>query len=321
MKKIFTTMTVLSLMYQLPVIATDLDHPVSGSTVPDEISKIESSANSPYIINGESEDFVSNAKGKTPDFNFSPQPEINPTIDPRKEFSETGYTLPGTFEKLESYTELDKAAMARGYRKLSDGGLNLTFIKNDYDYVSTNNIIDRTVSTGADSMKGGSLFIRNDDYYFRSTLLNLHWSVGAGLGYNSGKAFFVDGSRSDTTFNLWEIPIDAGAGLELPIFSVITLAATGGPSVMGLIQNRTDFQRGDEGKRKMQYSYGYFASAQIKINMSTFSDQTAYELFTESKITNLFLNLEARHQNYSNFQDPIEISGTSFGVGFTFEYL
>lgn len=46
-----------------------------------------------------------------------------------------------------------------------------------------------------------------------------------------------------------------------------------------------------------------------------------YDLFTSSRITNLYLNLEARQQSYESFQDEISISGTSFGIGFTFEYL
>jgi hypothetical protein len=33
------------------------------------------------------------------------------------------------------------------------------------------------------------------------------------------------------------------------------------------------------------------------------------------------MNLEARYQSYQNFQDEIKISGTSLGIGFTFEYL
>ncbi len=52
-----------------------------------------------------------------------------------------------------------------------------------------------------------------------------------------------------------------------------------------------------------------------------FNDEAAYELFTSSEITNLYMNLEIRHESYKNFQDPIEVSGTSFGAGFTFEYL
>ena len=303
--------------------ATDLDHTVSGSTVEDVLGKSDTPSNNPYIINGESEDHVLKAKPQGSDIHFSAQPELNTTINEKRNLSETGYTLPGTFEKQESYIELDKKKMAKEFRKHSEGGINITFIKNDFDYMSTNDVINRTISTGAGSLKGGSLFVRHDDYIFKTTALNGHWSAGGGLGFSTGRGFFTgDGSRSEAKFNLWEVPLDLGIGLEIPVFSVVKLVGTVGPSYLALIQNRSDYERGETGKRKVQHSPGYFASAQFKINMSTFSDQTAYELFTESQITNVYMNLEARYHNYSKFRgEDIEISGTSFGIGFTFEYL
>ena len=79
---------------------------------------------------------------------------------------------------------------------------------------------------------------------------------------------------------------------------------------------------GEKGKSKWQFSYGQFASAQFKVNLSGLSDNLAYDLFSESQITTLSLNLEARYQNYQNFQDTdLAISGTSLGLGFTFEFL
>ena len=99
------------------------------------------------------------------------------------------------------------------------------------------------------------------------------------------------------------------------------IAAVAGPSTEALYQNRSDYAQGEKGKNKIQVSYGQFANAQFKFNLSGFSSSTAYELFTESQITNLLLNLEVRYQDYHHFQDPVKISGTSFGVGFTFEYL
>lgn len=90
---------------------------------------------------------------------------------------------------------------------------------------------------------------------------------------------------------------------------------------MVLYQNRNDFQQGEKGRNKTQISHGQFANAQFKINLSGFNSDTAYDLFTSSQITNLYLNIEARYQSYRNFQDEIKISGTSLGLGFTFEYL
>ncbi|MBY0414947.1 MAG: hypothetical protein K2Q18_12325, partial [Bdellovibrionales bacterium] len=233
---------------------------------------------------------------------------------------------PGTFENVDNYMEIDKPKMAKDFRKASSGSMNITYIKNDYDYQSNNDVINRTVGSpytaSTKSIKGGTLYFRNDNYFSKSTVLNTHWSLGGGVGYSSGKGIFAKtGQRSDATFSLWEVPFDGGVGIEVPIYHWFKFAGTGGGSILALLQNRSDYQRGEDGKRKFQFSPGYFANAQFKINLSGFSDSMAYDLFTSSEITNLYMNLEIRHQSYSNFQDSITISGTSFGLGFTFEYL
>lgn len=320
-----TLLALLSLVSISSLAATnraDLGHSVGSDEVEDVLGQSTESGSSPYIVDGEPSSNVENSKAKGEDFIFNHGvKEVSGTVSEKKKLQDFGYTLPGTYENQENYIETDKKKLAKEFRKASESGLNITFIKNDYDYQSNNDIINQTITTGTKSVKGGALHVRHDGYIFKTDFLNSHWSVGGGIGYNAGRGFFVDGTRSDTVFKLWEIPIDAGVGLEIPIGHWFKIAGTGGPSVLGLVQNRSDFQRGEKGKRKIQYSPGYFANAQFKINIGGFSEKTAYELFSESEITNLFLNLEVRHQNYKSFKDNITISGTSFGLGFTFEYL
>lgn len=306
-----------------PLHATDLRQNVSeDGNVEDVLGSSTASGNSPFLVEGESSDNVEKSKAQGEDYIFNHGvKEVSDKVTPKKKYEDFGYTLPGTYEKQENYIELDKLKMAKDFRKASTGGLNISFIKNNFNYQSPNDIINQTVGTGYKSIKGGSIFVRHDTYIFKTAALNGHWSFGAGVGYNSGRGLFVNGTRSDTKISLWEVPIDAGLGLEIPVYTWFKIAGTGGPSALGLMQNRSDIQRGEKGKRKIQYSPGYFANAQVKINLSGFNEETAYDLFTSSQITNLFLNLEVRHQNYANFQDDIKISGTSFGVGFTFEYL
>jgi len=320
--KIFkATMAALAMTSTLAfATGDDLDQIVSGSTVPDLLGESKESTASPYLINGDDQNAVDKAVPNGVDPIFGEVPELDLTKEPKKEFSETGFTLPGTFEGKQNYIETDKALMAKDYRKYSSGSFNLAFIKNNYDYVSTNDVINRTTTTGHHSGKGGTALIRQDHYLSKSFLVNTYWSYGLGIGFSTGKGFFADGTRSDMTFNLWEVPVEAGLGLEIPFTNWVKITGTAGPSIVGILQDRSDFERGDEGKRKYQYSFGYFAQAQFKINMSL-TTETAYELFTESQLTNVFMNLEVRHQNYADFQDPIKISGTSFGIGFTFEYL
>lgn len=305
------------------VSAVDLDHPVSGDTeIDNSLENSDIKGESPFVVGGESGENVETSKARGEDYIFNHGvKEVSGKITPKKKYEDFGYTVPGTYEKQENYIDLDKKAMAKDFRKVSSGAMNITFIKNDYEYQSNNNIINQTIGSGYKSIKGGALYFRHDDYLVRTDLINGYWSLGAGFGFNSGKGIFINGDRSDATFNLWEVPVDLGLGMEVPLYSWFKVAGTGGASVLGLMQNRSDFQRGEKGKRKYQVSPGYFVNGQMKINLSGFNEETAYDLFTSSQITNLYLNLEARHQSYTRFQDEIQISGTSFGVGFTFEYL
>lgn len=323
--KIFNLFLILLISINCAYADEDLDQIVAGDTVEDYLgAKAAPAEASPYIILNNHGNEVENQKIKSdaqPDFLFNKNTEVSEKTNKHNQYEEFGYTNPGTFEKSESYLEINKKEMAADFRKQSYGGLNITFVKNDFNYASDNDIINRTIGEGYKHVKGGALYIRNDRYFFKSNAFNSFWSVGAGLGYNSGRGIFVTGVRSQTTFKLWEMPIDAGIGAEVPIYHWFKISGAVGPSVTGLYQNRNDFANGEKGKNKMQVSYGEFANAQFKVNLSGFSDETAYDLFSSSKITNLFMNLELRYQNYANFQDNIKISGTSFGIGFTFEYL
>lgn len=308
------------------VFADDLVQILAGDEVPDALgAKPTPTEASPYVIqNTEGHDVEKYPVKANAEADYIFNKDIKEvTVKPgkNKQYEDFGYTNPGTYANSDSYLEIDKKSMAGDFRKHSSGGINIAYIQNNYDYASENDIINRTIGEGYKHIKGGALYIRHDSYFFRSAALNSFWSLGAGLGFNSGRGLFITGARSQTTFKLWEMPIDAGVGLEVPIYHWFKIAGTLGPSVTALYQNRNDFGNGEKGKNKMQVSYGEFANAQFKVNLSGFSDETAYELFTNSKITNLYLNLEVRYENYANFQDAIKISGTSFGLGFTFEYL
>ena len=315
----YISLTILS----FSAIAVDLDHTVSGdSDIENSLENTKVTGESPYVFGAGSNENVETSKPYGEDYIFNHGvKEVDDKTTPRKKYQDFGYTLPGAFEKQENYTDLDKTAMAQDFRKVSTGAINISFYKNDYIYESTNDIINQTIGSGYKSLKGGALLFRHDDYFMRTLLINAYWSIGAGVSFSTGRGIFVNGQRSDAAFNFWEVPVDLGVGLDIPLYSWFKVAATAGPSVLGLIQSRSDFQRGEAGKRKYQVSPGYFLNGQMKINLSGFNDETAYELFTTSHITNLYLNLEGRMQSYENFQDKVSISGTSFGIGFTFEYL
>ena len=303
--------------------STDLSHTVSGQKITESVDDSEYSKDSPYVINNTPNlvDKMEVDSEKTSSHVGSNKFEKIPEPSERSAFKDTGYTPPGTFEGQKSYLEIDKSKMAKEFRWISTSAFNLTYIQNKYNYESTNDVINKTIGEGYRHVKGGYLLVRSDRYIFKTILLNMHWSIGTGVGYNAGRGMFVDGSRSEATFTLWEIPVDLGLGLEIPLYHWFKISGTAGPSVLGLHQNRSDFQNNEKGKNKTQVSYGQFASAQFKINLTGFGGDWAHELFSESGITSLMLNLEGRYQSYQKFLDPIKVSGTSFGAGFTFEFL
>ncbi len=306
--------------------ATDLGQIPSGADVEDSLEKVKPvKETDPYIVESAKGDEVDNkpiSKSSGPDYLFQTQQgEMQINHDAKKSLEDIGYTTPGTYENSDNFLTFDKKDMAKNFRKHSSGALNITYIKNDYSYESQNDIINRTIGEGYKHVKGGALYVRSDQYFFRRDYVNTYWSLGGGIGYNSGRGIFITGERSDTTFRLWEIPIDLGLGIEIPIYHWFKISGTAGPSATVLYQSRDDISAGEKGKNKMQWSYGQFANAQFKFNLTGMSDRLANQLFNESKLTNLCMNLEVRYENYSHFQDPIKVSGTSFGIGFTFEYL
>jgi hypothetical protein len=325
MTKLKASIFLIFLSFSIQVMSSeDPAQVVFGDEVEDVLASKEKETSSEYIINQFEGEVEKNDVKFDHEKEFvlpNTSGEITHEIHESKKFEDFGYTTPGSLEGKENYLEIDKKQMSYEFRRLSRKGINLTYLDNRNSYESNNDIINQTIGQGAGHVKGGSLLVRSDQYFFHTFLLNGFWSLGSGVGFNSGKGIFVSGERSETTFRLWEIPLDLGLGLEIPIYHWFKVVGVAGPSGLALYQNRSDFKDGEKGKNKIQVSPGQFASAQFKINLSGFSDEYAHELYTSSNITNLLLNIEARYQSYQKFQDPIKVSGTSFGIGFTFEYL
>lgn len=240
----------------------------------------------------------------------------------RYELSDVGQNLSDDGPQNKTYHKINKDEFSRKMRSVSKGSFNLSYQPNSYDYQSQNNIIDETVESGRHAGKGATIQLRHDAYMSNQRFLNTFWSGGIGIGLSTGKGIFVDGTRSTATFNLWQIPAEIGLGFEIPVFKLVKINVSGGGGGMVLLQNRNDYQRGEDNKRRIQVSPGYYAMAEFKISLTSFSDQVAYDVFTASGITNILLNVQLRYQSYESFkEESLAITGSSVGVGFTFEYL
>ncbi len=251
-----------------------------------------------------------------------PEKKLSEKEKKRHELLDVGQTLGDTGSLNTTYQKIDKIEFTRKMRSVSRGAFNLSYQPNDYDYLSNNNIINETVENGFHSGKGGTVHLRHDSYISNQRFLNTFWSGGIGIGLSTGKGVFINGDRSSATFNLWQIPAEVGLGFEIPVFSLIKLNLSGGGGAMALMQNRNDYQRGEKHKRRIQVSPGYYALGEFKISLTSFSNNVAYNVFTASNITNILLNIEYRYQSYESFkEESLAISGSSIGVGLTFEYL
>lgn len=250
------------------------------------------------------------------------QKKLSEKEQKRHDLLDVGQTLGESSLSNKTYHNIDKRDFARKMRSVSRGAFNLSYQPNSYDYLSNDNIIDETVENGFHAGKGGTIHLRHDSFISNQKFLNTFWSGGVGIGLSTGKGIFIDGTRSSATFNLWQIPVEVGLGFEIPVFSLIKLNVSGGGGAMALIQNRNDYQRGEKHKRRMQFSPGYYVLGEFKISLTSFSNQVAYNVFTASNITNILLNVELRYQSYESFkEESIAITGSSVGVGFTFEYI
>lgn len=297
----------------------DLQQSVLGDGLtPDALSALETKGKSPYVLGSDEDNPIEKLPVKS-DYLFNPdEADFNKKSSPKAEFEDVGQTLPGTFEKNENYIELDKAKMVRGFRKYVNYSLNLIFIKNDYDYTSQNNIIEETIK----DHKGGAIHLSYNEFLSKASFLNSFWTLGVGLGHSQGSGVFAKTrSKSNTVMRLWEFPLTLGLGFEFPFTNVFKWQASAGPGVLVLSQNRSDKLKGEKGKNKYQFGQGFYADSKLQFNLSGHSDEEAYNLYITSQITNLYLDLVARYQYFGNFKDDITITGVSFGLGFTFEYL
>jgi len=183
-------------------------------------------------------------------------------------------------------------------------------------------VFQKTFDTGNDDSKNAGLLLLSFDRYFKKGDVNWAWGFNLGASYKSGKGIFLTSQvSSETQFILWLIPIDFAIIAEIPAGESFTFSFFGGPSIMGLMQHRSDREQGEAGKRRRQVSWGYIGGAKIKYSLGNLFSRNSFTLLSQMDISDFFLNFESRYQNYGNFQDDITISGVSFGLGLSFEFL
>lgn len=230
------------------------------------------------------------------------------------------------------FLEFKNSDLLKNMKDKGDKNFSFMFYKDTFDYKNNASDFDKVFrGDNSDQLRassGGKKYIEaplmlrlsGHELFYRG-FFNFGWGIGAGVGYNGGKGRFTDGTTSQVNFSLWTIPVDLALLVEFPIMPWIKLSMTGGPSVLGLLQNRSDLPDGNKRKTINQMSTGYFAALKMNIALSQMFPGASYEFLSAYQITRYFLSIEGRTQEYSNFQSPdLEVSGSSLGAGFTFEF-
>lgn len=237
-----------------------------------------------------------------------------------------GVTIPHSMEGGTSYERMSNRDLLKRFNNEGTRGFSFYYIRDQYDFLDDTGVYERTFGESAKrSVQGGSLHVSFEKYWSHRNIW-IGWGMNFGVGLAKGNGSFTSGSvvaeQSETTFSLWTLPVDLGLVLDIPLGSWLKIGLSGGPSVMGLYQHRNDKDNGESGKRVRQVSYGYFGKANLKISLSHFAPKLAVRNLKAYQMTKTYLTLEARYQNFENFkEEDVSISGSSFGIGFAFEYL
>lgn len=193
------------------------------------------------------------------------------------------------------------------------------FYKDSFSYSDPNQMFERTFREGANSNFPFMMILQFDQPIWNSWV-DFGWEANFGFSYNSGRGVFSgDKTESETRMILWAVPVDLGLILELDLKYLI-FSVSAGPSIVGLIQNRSDFDPEDDRKSIAQLGYGYYTIGRLKLNLNRIFRKNAFKLFSSYEATRLTLNFEVRHVDYGNFKDDIKVFGNSFGVGFSFDF-
>ena len=273
--------------------------------------------------------YVPGAKRK--EINLNQETEESPflpnqkktTVEQKEEsFNLIQSELPGTFADSKEYKEHDNLDIIASIDDFAKSSISLSYFMDNYDYTGDRaplfeDIYER--STGSERL---GLFLFSHKRYLSRSLFPIGIGFNLGIGYNKGRGRFTQAlNESDANFILWTIPLDLAVSMEFSLRQWIKITASGGPSAMGLYQTRSDFTSGDNKKHRRQIGLGYFLASKLQFNFSKIFPSKGIKSLADNRMSSLFVNLEARMQNYRNFQDPFAISGISFGMGFSFEFL
>jgi hypothetical protein len=242
--------------------------------------------------------------------------------NPKKSLKDANQNILGSMDGKGHYLEHDIEKMTQDIALKGNYAIGINYFRDTYDYESPQNVFENTYRKGVHAHNIGTLQLVYDYFLSRKESSDFSLGINFGYGYNSGRGIFTQTrDESKAVFRLITLPLDFSVKYALRTSRWLKFGVSGGPSLMGLYQTRSDRETGESGKRRRQVGFGYFAQLSAKMSLSDIYPAFYYKLFDTFSITKVWFGIYGRHQNYSNFLDEISISGNSLGIGFTFEYL
>ena len=220
------------------------------------------------------------------------------------------------FEGMDNFSRLEKL------RDKAKNQIRLSVLLDNYNYGGPPGLYDQLFDQPNSNFMNQFLFLASYTNTFVKSFFSLSWGLNAGFSYKKGTGKFENGSTSDTTIVLWVIPVDLPLVLQFPVGPIFNMEISAGPSLMTLLQNRSDRSEGESGQNVYQLSPGYFAGGSFKINSGKIFKDAGLAIFNSADVTNMFFNLDVRYESYNKFSDQsIKVDGVSFGIGLAFEFL
>lgn len=225
-----------------------------------------------------------------------------------------------------SYMEYSDSDLVKDSYQISKSEISFSYLYDTFDYKDKDGIYNKTFKNkdkDAHALQSGYI-VGSYKHFFQRNIVSSFFQLNGAISYNKGRGLFATppNDPSRTVFTLWLFPIDLNLGARFNMGRSVSLTLQGGPTIVPIWQNRSDREDGEDGKDVKQVGYGYNASASLDLSLFNMFPNLGRSLKGASDIKNMSVNILARTMGVSGFKkEDFEISGASFGLGFSFEYL
>ena len=282
------------------------DYLYQSQTKNEDHSIYENQSNTPGDV-----DYLQNNNQDTDDY------QLNPDTYGLRDI--TGKNLSINLKNLDEITYSDSRELLSAVANFYKYHVGLSYYGFSHDYSSK---FRRMFFDGSDADSINGSFVFSLDQRIVGNSLSLNYLTGVGVSYFKGNGYFTDdGSEANMRLTLWILPIDFGLGLSYSYNSYFRLLLGGGLSAVAAIQSRSDLSENNDEKVLYQFGYGPFASIKLNIGLCKIFPKFSLGMFRDYGVTNTYLNIEYRVQNYSNFLDDFSIEGNALGAGISFNFM